>query len=263
MRFYSVTLGLLCFPLLLLGSVTAQSIQSYTPLQAHSHNDYLRAEPFWEAYRQGFGSIEIDLVLHNGQLYVAHDSSQIDDDKRLDNLYLKPLSKLIKGDQWIKDGRTSLQLMIDLKSETKASMEALKEALGPMEKYLAPHGPLRVVITGNIPHPASFKEYPLYFYFDGRPDMSYTKYQLMRLALISQNFKNYSHWNGEGDMTRKDRRRIARTVEQVHLKGKPIRFWAAPDNINTWRKLMELQVDYLNTDRVIELGDYLRTAPKD
>lgn len=44
--------------------------------------------------------------------------------------------------------------------------------------------------------------------------------------------------------------------------GKKIRFRDAPDNINTWKTMMALQVDYLDTGKVIQMGDYLRTAPR-
>ena len=36
---------------------------AYTVSQAHSHNDYEQAVPFWTAYREGFGSIEADIFL--------------------------------------------------------------------------------------------------------------------------------------------------------------------------------------------------------
>ena len=49
---------------------------------AHSHNDYTRNNPFTQAYSLGFGSIEVDLYLKDGELYVAHEPQEITLDGR-------------------------------------------------------------------------------------------------------------------------------------------------------------------------------------
>ena len=36
------------------------------PVLLHSHNDYNRTVPFWEAYSQHCGSIEADVFLEGG-----------------------------------------------------------------------------------------------------------------------------------------------------------------------------------------------------
>lgn len=38
--------------------------------QIHSHNDYWRAKPFWTALSNGVISVEADVWLYNGTLYV-------------------------------------------------------------------------------------------------------------------------------------------------------------------------------------------------
>ena len=38
------------------------------PMLIHSHNDYCRRAPFWQAYAQGVYSIEADVFLHDGLL---------------------------------------------------------------------------------------------------------------------------------------------------------------------------------------------------
>lgn len=35
------------------------------PVLIHSHNDYCRRAPFWQAYAQGVYSIEADVFLHD------------------------------------------------------------------------------------------------------------------------------------------------------------------------------------------------------
>ena len=47
-------------------------------------------------------------------------------------------------------------------------------------------------------------------------------------------------------------------VDSVHNAGKPIRFWAAPDNEQSWNLQMHLGVDLIGTDKIKELAEELR-----
>ena len=49
------------------------SLAAQQPVVLHSHNDYNRVAPFWEAYSQHCRSIEADIYWHEGQLLVGHD----------------------------------------------------------------------------------------------------------------------------------------------------------------------------------------------
>ncbi|MEJ7676697.1 MAG: hypothetical protein WKG06_02225 [Segetibacter sp.] len=40
-----------------------------------------------------------------------------------------------------------------------------------------------------------------------------------------------------------------------------MRFWEAPDNINAWYAMMHLQVDYINTDRISPIAEFLNKLP--
>ena len=40
--------------------------------RCHSHNDYLNDVPILNALKYGYKSIEVDIILDNNQLYVAH-----------------------------------------------------------------------------------------------------------------------------------------------------------------------------------------------
>ena len=250
--------------LLVSGAEALSQASAYTPAQAHSHNDYEHKNAFWDAYKQQFGSIEADLILKDSILYTAHDGTGISKERTFKKLYLEPLFSEIEkngGKIYIKPD-SMLQLLIDLKTPAEETMAVLVNELAPYEKYLAPKGTVKIVISGNTPEPSTYNKYPEYIYFDGRPDISYTKYQLLRIGLISQSFQTYSKWNGEGEMLQKDRKRLEKVIAQTHELDKKIRFWATPDNINAWKTMMSLKVDFLNTDKVVEMGDYLRTAPK-
>jgi hypothetical protein len=244
--------------------VSAQNIKAYTTAQAHSHNDYERKRALMDAYDQQFGSVEADIFLVNDSLFVAHNLKDVKPGRTLQALYLNPISDLVKKN----DGNiypqkdVPLQLLIDLKTSGEETLAALIRDLEPHQKLLAPTGLVKIVVSGNVPDPATFEKYPSYIYFDGRPEVAYTPAQLAHIGLISQAFQKYSGWNGEGPLPEKERKNIQKMINQSHDLGKKVRIWATPDNINSWKTMMALGVDYLNTDKVIEMGDYLRTAPR-
>jgi alkaline phosphatase len=254
---------LLCF-FIIPTAVLAQDSIIYTTEQAHSHNDYEQTIPFWQAYYQQFGSIEADIFLRNDSLYVAHTVEDISPDRTLYSLFLKPIAtqeKKNKGSIYA-DPKRTLQLLIDLKTSSRETMTALVRELSGYSKLLAPTGTVKVVISGNVPNPDEFDQYPEFIYFDGRPGITYSTEQLKRIGLISQSFTNYSKWKGKGMLIDQDHKAVTAVIKEVHDKGKRIRFWATPDTPNAWKILMGMGVDYVNTDKVIELGSYLRNRPK-
>lgn len=255
---------LLVLILLCARMLDAQDIKAYTTAQAHSHNDYERRGAFYDAIDQQFGSIEADLFLVNDTLFVAHNLKDIHPKRTLNTLYIQPiLTKIEKnGGSIYPQKDVPLQFLIDLKTGATETLAALVKELEPHKHILAPDGNLTIVVSGNTPDPANFNKYPDFIFFDGRPEITYTPEQLKRIGLISQGFAKYSKWNGEGPLPEKDKKAIQKVIKQTHDLGKKMRLWATPDNINSWKIMMTLGIDYLNTDKVKEMGDYLRTAPR-
>ena len=88
----------------------------------HSHNDYLRELPFYEAYINGASSIEMDIHHHNDELYVAHDFDKIIESYTFEELYIKPLLTLIHRGVFPKnEGDKPLQYLFDIKSKNSIS----------------------------------------------------------------------------------------------------------------------------------------------
>lgn len=255
-----------CFISLILSIqfIAAQSVKSYSTAQAHSHNDYERARPFEDAYEQQFGSVEADVFLVNDTLFVAHNLKDIRPNRTFSALYLLPIVQKVRqnGGHIYTQDNVPLQLLIDLKTEGEPTLAALVKVLEPHKDIFAPTGSVKVVVSGNVPDPSLFEKYPNFIFFDGRPENVYTPAQMAHIGLISQAFQQYSKWNGEGPILEKDKKKIQKMISSVHDLGKKVRIWATPDNINSWKTMMALDVDYLNTDKVRELGDYLRTAPR-
>ena len=135
------------------------------PVLIHSHNDYARRAPFWQAYAQQVYSIEADLFLCDGALLVGHDPEDLDPKMTFEALYVEPLVVLYDrngGRAW-RDSDEELQLMIELKSETEPTLNAVAELLGRwpevFDTRVNPHA-VRIAITGNVPSPADFAKWP-------------------------------------------------------------------------------------------------------
>ncbi|AWO00970.1 hypothetical protein DLD77_04265 [Chitinophaga alhagiae] len=260
----------------------------YTTANAHSHNDYLQARPFQLAFDRGFGAVEADVFERNGELYVAHTAAEIDTARTLRRLYLQPLQQMIMEKRgvfaeegkdamlkrvaagWATQGNAAAQntlaagnrtllLLIDFKTAGVPTMQALLQQLQNFP-LITSHPQVQLVISGSRPDAALWQNYPPYILFDGLPNASYTAEQLQRIPLFSDNFRSYASWNGRDDLPAQDEANITAVVSKVHALQKKFRFWATPDTNAAWAAMMRLGVDYINTDQVNGLADYLQAA---
>lgn len=247
------------FSILLLITAVANAQQVYTTAKAHSHNDYQQKNPFWNAWKQQFGSIEADIFLDNGQLLVAHDKQQLQRRWTLDSLYFQPLQQCIaknKGHVFA-DSNRHLQLMIDIKSEAIATLTKLVEQLKNYPSLIN-CSTLHIAISGNRPPASGFDQWPSWILFDGELQKEYTPAQLQKIPMLSDNFAHYSSWDGTLGIPDKDKLVLKEAIDKAHRLGKKIRFWNAPDNINSWKTYVSLGIDYINTDNIDGLSFFLR-----
>ena len=234
----------------------------YSTLNAHSHNDYVNEIPFWLAYNNHFGSIEADIWEVSGNLLVAHSRSEIKPDRTIDSLYINPIVRMVRqngGRPW-SDNSSSFQLLIDIKTNTEPALSILTEKLKSYPDVFdvsSNKNAVRIVITGNRPEPSGFSKYPAFILFDGLLGTDYNPIELRRIALYSENLKKFTQWNGEGNINEKDKIRLQTVIDSVHGINKKIRFWNAPDDINAWNTFMKMGIDYLNTDHIVKLSEYL------
>jgi alkaline phosphatase len=239
------------------------SAQRYTSSSIFAHNDYLHAIPFFNSYYQKVGFIEADVFLHNDELVVAHTPQEIDPQKTLENLYLKPLSGKVSqhGGYVYPDQQKLLTLMIDLKTEGDPTLKVLVQKI-KQHPALTSSPTLRIAISGNVPDTSLWRNYPSFIWFDGRPGIQYSAKHLQRVAFISTDFKRYSEWNGKGLLVAADVSKLKSLRDAVHAQGKKLRFWGTPDFKNTWLTMIKLEIDIIGTDHVNELGDFINKIPK-
>ncbi|RNL55928.1 alkaline phosphatase [Pedobacter jejuensis] len=207
------------------------------------------------------GSVEADVFLKDNELYVAHENSEIKPGRTLTQLYLSPLAKLFKenGNQAFKNSEQTLQLVIDIKQDHINVLNKLiseLKAFGDVFDVSKNSKAIKIVISGDMPVPSKFMDWPDYISFDGRPGIKYSADELKHVAMISQDIKKYTVWNGKGVPTPTDYAKLKQVVDDAHNLKKPFRFWATVDSKNTWIVLGRLGVDWINTDHPAQLADF-------
>ncbi len=239
----------------------------YTMENAHSHNDYEHALPFYDAYARHFGSIEVDLWAMNDTLFVAHARNQITEGHTFRNLYLEPLiHRLRVNNGYVYKDQESLQLLVDLKSSYRKVLPLLRKVLSPYRKYfdLANNShAVRIVISGNVPPLDSLTYFDLLFTFDGRLGNHYLKADLQRIKLVSANVQSLVSWKKDDTLSVSDKQLLQQTIDSVHHRNKLIRFWGTPNTNQAYQTLMDLGVDYINVDSLAKFECFIRNKEQD
>jgi len=245
-----------------LSLLSAAAQKKYTSANAHSHNDYEQASPFSLAYQHRFGSIEADIWLKDGNIFVAHDAKDIQPARTLAALYLDPIKQILQEQKNIYPQQQKMFLLIDIKTEAISTLDALIQLLHQYPSIIQQKN-IIIAISGNRPKPNQYGDYPKFIYFDGRPTEAYDKQSLKKVALISEAFYKFSLWKGEGAIKEEEKKKMLAAVGVSHQLKKPFRFWATPDTKDAWKTLMNIEADFLNTDHIESLSIFLHSQTSD
>lgn len=240
--------------LFLLTSILANS-QLINVIPGHAHNDYAVNQPLMDALAHGFMSVEADIHLIDGELYVAHDHPDTTTTGTLRQLYLNPLQRIItenKGKLY-PGYQGPFFLLIDFKTSAPETWHVLKEQLAAYKKILsAPNyaGPVTILISGNRPIEQMNKKEDRLASIDGRPAELTQGYDSSFMPVVSENFNKVAQWDGKGKISTEAFKSIKTLADQTHAEGKLLRLWAIPDQPKAWRVLFKAGVDLINTDKV-------------
>lgn len=148
------------------------------PLRCHSHNDYWRQIPLYQALHYGCTSVEADVWLMDVDergdfdFYVGHTPTALKRERTLRNLYIDPLVRILDtmnynntvaypNGVFESSPTQSLVLLVDLKNNPFVAFDAFSAQLEPLRTrgYLTYHdgtdlvpGPLTIVATGRTPY---------------------------------------------------------------------------------------------------------------
>ncbi len=242
--------------------------------RAHAHNDYQHPRPLRDALDRGFTSVEADVWLVEGNLLVAHDRREARQEWTLRTLYLEPLRRIIveRGGRIYPGYPFPLMLLVDIKSEAEATYRALDAQLRAYGSLLVVAsvsgvrvGPVLVVISGNRPKQVMLGQATRRAGYDGRLADLGGSLPASFMPLVSDNWLLHFAWMGGGPMPESERRKLRAIVEAAHARRQRVRFWATPDAPGAaaemvWTELLRAGVDYITTDRLEALQQFLLRA---
>ncbi len=237
---------------------------------AHAHNDYEHDNPLYDALHHGFSSIEADVHLVDGILYVAHDVEDITPGRTLNSLYLDPLKQLVmKNGGTVYAGGSAVFLLVDVKTEGPDTWPALERVLNEYPEMLSrlensgfQPGAVTVIVSGNRDLDAMKGTKNCPALYDGRFEDLEANPDSPLIPLISAAWNDEFAWEGEGEIPVSDLEKMNEVIRKTHAQGRKIRFWGTdvPNPAGQeyiWDLLLEAGVDFINTDKLREFREYV------
>lgn len=216
-------------------------------IYTHSHNDYLQTEPLFTAVKFQMNSIEIDVALYKKEVKVCHIPIFLKSKSNFEQLYLKPLLEN-------KNKLSSVKfLFIDIKSSSSSLLKTLNNLLSEYDVLFKTrnsnkHNKIQVIISGSVNRSALVKDNSLNYLFadGGFGDLS-KGIDSNLMPVISANYKSLS---------KKDRKIL---ITLAHKENKKVRFWNTTDNKKSWKKLVDLNVDFIGVDNIENFSKFQET----
>lgn len=249
-------------------SLQAEESRQVVPLpQAHSHNDYRHSRPLHDALDHGFCSIEADVFLINNLLYIGHERHELIKENNLEALYLKPLmERCQQNDGYVYPNKTPVILWIDFKTKAETTYAALEKLLDNYADILTTFEnstihpkAVTVILTGSCPGFETFQNSQMKRYATlsgGFNHLNADFGQDVQYA-ICENWNKICSWRGEGDISSDQLERLREIVDKSHQLGRKVRFWNVPPKESVWQVLVDLNVDFINTDDLERLQAFL------
>ncbi|EUC31367.1 hypothetical protein COCCADRAFT_27887 [Bipolaris zeicola 26-R-13] len=146
-----------------------------TPVPCHSHNDYWRRVPLYDALYWGCTGVEADVWLFDDELFVGHNTNALTQNNTFRSMYVDPLTKMLDHKNNVSDFATAsttkngvfdtepsqtLVLLVDFKNDGHAIFPVVSNHLSALREkgYLSYYngtsvvsGAITVVATGNAP----------------------------------------------------------------------------------------------------------------
>lgn len=257
------------------------------PKPIHSHNDYWRDLPFWSAISYGCVSVEADVSLIDGILYVGHEQAALTSSRTLRSLYIDPIMAVLNrtnpttpfyeggSENGVFDtssGQT-LYLFIDLKTAGNTTFPAVIQALQPLRDagYLTTfngtgvtEGPVTVIGTGNTPLDQVQGVSPRDYFYDANFALLSTELQNITSDVSPVASAQFSRFVGEINGTEFNQTQldiVRGHVSYAASKGIVGRYWDTPAFPITkrnavWTTLFNEGLGLLNADDLAEAAGY-------
>nr|WP_249665370.1 phosphatidylinositol-specific phospholipase C/glycerophosphodiester phosphodiesterase family protein [Mucilaginibacter sp. Bleaf8] len=240
--------------------------QSLPLANAFAHNDYWHKRPLYDALDNGYVHIEADVYLRGNNIIVAHILPVLKKKRTLEKLYLKPLQECIDGTGKRADCPSyPLTLLIDIKSDAEKTYRELdillqkyKAILSSVEQGHYTQRQVTIVISGHKPFQLLKSQSTRFAFIDEdlkKVDQDTTAKNFYQTA--SCKYSSLIRWKGQGSFPEIEKQRLCQYVSMAHRFGKKVRLWSSPENPAVWNALLQCGVDLINTDKLLELKNFL------
>lgn len=235
---------------------------------AFAHNDYWHKRPLLDALDNGFTHIEADIYLQKGELIVTHLLHPVFYNRKrtLERLYFRPVQeRIIANGGFVFPGDDrSLILMIDIKTNAYKTYKTLLPLLVKYRSILTRYkegriiqGPVTVVLTGRKPYYLQQEKDRLAFIDEDLRKIAGDTSVSEVFPIASCRYTRLLAWDGTGNISVADRRKLCSFVQFAHRQGKKVRLWASPEKESVWKELLDCGVDLINTDKLEKLKKFL------
>jgi glycine/serine hydroxymethyltransferase len=117
---------------------------------------------------------------------------------------------------------------------------------------------LKIIISGNRPIDLIAKDKSRLVFIDGRLKDLQNKIDPALMPWISDNWRLHFRYAGSAAISAEERQKLRDYVNRVHASGAQLRFWATPENEELWKVLRDESVDFIGTDQIERLSNFLR-----
>jgi hypothetical protein len=239
--------------------------------QGHSHNDYWRPHPLYDALQLGFKSVEADVFLIDTTLQVGHEPAALQRTKTLQSLYLDPLRQMQQAQGGFYTKPAELWLYIDFKNDGPATYARLRQTLARYRPMLSTpsHSRLngvRVILTGGYPRAEVLADPDALVFLDGQlADLGPAS--AAHICTVNGDWATYFKWNGQGPMPAAEAARLRTWNDEAQRTGQKIRFWnlsatTPAQRRAMWAALLRYPAVLVGADELAELKQTIDAQPK-
>ena len=156
-------------------------------------------------------------------------------------------------------------LLIDIKTGANNTYKALKQLLEKYRPILSSYdhgtvvpGAITVVLSGHKPYKMIKSEQSRLAFIDEDLRKTYRDTIAKNVYTLSScKYSKLLTWTGRGNFPADERDRLCAYVAMAHKFRKKVRLWASPENDMVWRELLKCGVDLINTDKLVDLKNFL------
>jgi hypothetical protein len=117
-------------------------------------------------------------------------------------------------------------------------------------------GPLRIMISGNLPMKIVSEETEQWVCFDAPLGGDYVGIPV-RIDRQSASYSSYFRIRGGGKLSEAESAQMRKLSKEVTDRGREIRFWAAGNNPTRWQEMLNNGVTVINVDKLARFKTFM------